>query len=158
MIPTESSSVSIAFSAPVVPIGTRPARLPVTEPDQKWRPEVINRLQELLRLDEGWDGYNGQPISLLNAHFALRVLEATCSSRTSVPQIVPGTSGDLQIEWHTDRADIELHVRAPNDVFAWHRNASTGPDGEEVILTNNFIVVANWIEDLERPGAAAAAA
>lgn len=152
-----STDITFASAAPVS-VGIRPSRLIVSEPTHRWRAAVVDGLQELVRLPPGWDGYSGQAVSFLNATFALQLLETVCSSDTVVPQIVPGASGDLQIEWHTSRGDIELHIRAPNDVIAWHSNALTGADGEEIALTNNFIAVADWLEDLERPGAAAAAA
>ncbi len=87
-------------------------------------------------------------MSFSYASYALRLLEAVCGERAPEPQIVPGSSGDLQIEWHTPRGDIELHVRGPDDVLAWHRDSNTGPEGEEVALTNNFLVVVRWIEHL----------
>ena len=152
-----ATDTSFASAVPVS-LPTRPARLIISEQAYRWRDAVVQQLEELVRLAPGWDGYSGEPVSLLNANFALRLLEKVCAGNTTVPQIVPGSSGDLQIEWHTPRGDIELHVRAPNDVFAWHSNAQTGADGEEVALTTDFIAVANWLEDLEPPGAAAAAA
>jgi hypothetical protein len=150
---TSSTAVG-AFSAAasIMPFSGRVRRLTVAEPDHRWRPAAVGRLEELVRLEPGWDGYQGQPVSLLNANFALRMLESICASQSIEPQIVPGSAGDLQIEWHTPSGDIELHVRAPNDVVAWRSGA------DEVYLTNNFIDVASWIEDLERTGAPAAAA
>ena len=116
-------------------------RILINEPDHNWRPNVIDKLEHLLGLEYGWDGYNAESVSFSNANFALRVLESICTSDTPPPQIVPGTGGDLQIEWHTDTTDIELHVIAPNNVEAWICNSETGEDGKELILTNNFIEV-----------------
>src|SRR5262249_17244565 len=146
-----------SFSASVVQIGARVRRLIVAEPSHQWRSNVVDRLEELVRLPVGWDGYAGEPVSLLNANFALRVLEAVCSPESPVPQIVPGTTGDLQIEWHAPQGEIELHVRAPNDVMAWYRAADSNEE-EELFLTTNFIRVADWVKLLERPRAASAAA
>jgi hypothetical protein len=64
------------------------------------------------------------------------------------PQIVPGSNGDLQIEWHTETIDIELHICAPYEVQAWRLTSSTGDDGEEINLTNDFTVVAGWLAEL----------
>jgi hypothetical protein len=155
------STIAFSTSAPVLRFTRRPSRLIVGEevlPGLEWSSPVIDRLEELVRLENGWDGYNGEPVSFLNANFALRMLEAICSVSTPAPQIVPGSSGDLQIEWHLPHAEIELHVRAPNDVVAWHLDATTTDDGEELALTNDFASVARWIENLERLGASAAAA
>lgn len=124
-----------------------------------WGHDVEVRLQELVRLSPGWDGYQGQPVSFGTAVFALRVLESTCKSATPTPQIVPGTSGDLQLEWHLASGDIELHVHAPNDVTAWRLVPGVVPFEEEVQLSTDFSTVVNWIADLtEVPLAPRAAA
>ena len=120
----------------------------ITNPDRAWRESVIERLDKLVRLERGWDGYQGMPVSFANANFALQMLFVTCGPNAPTPQIVPGSDGDLQIEWHTIQGDVELHVCGPYDVNAWRKTEETGPDGEEVDLTNDFIVVARWIENL----------
>ena len=161
MIQADASSttnVSFSAAAAVIPLGVSSSRLIVAEPAHRWRFAVTERLEELIRLPVGWDGYAAEPVSLLNANFALRMLEAVCGPATPIPQIVPGSSADLQIEWHTPQGQVELHVRRPNDVLAWRFSASTPADGEELALTNNFIQVAGWIEELELSGAATAAA
>lgn len=118
-------------------------RVIVSRPKHKFLIEVEDRLEHLQRLEFGWDGYKGEPVSFSNAYFALNIIEAVCIGGTPPPQIVPGTGGDLQIEWHTDAIEIELHILAPNKVEAWIRNSETGDDGKELPLTNNFIEVAN---------------
>jgi hypothetical protein len=103
----------------------------------------------------GWDGYRAGPVAFSTAEFAFRVLDAICTQDTPAPSAVPGSSGDLQIEWHVHAGDIEIHVRAPNDVTAWrHMPPYTGPDGEELLLTNNFTEVARWIKNLLEPTSA----
>ena len=125
---------------------------------QKWREPVIRRLNELTALRRGWDGYEGVPVTFENAYFAMQVLEACCRGDDPTPQIVPGTSGDLQIEWHLESGDIELHILAPNDVHTWHADENTGFEGEEVLLTNDFTAVVRWIKNLTEPPRAAVAA
>ena len=123
----------------------------MTDLGQKWRTQVIKRLNELVALQPGWDGYEGGPVTFENAYFAMEVLDACCRSDDPTPQIVPGTSGDLQIEWHLEKGDIELHILAPNDVHAWHINENTESDGEELSLTTDFTTVVRWIENLTEP-------
>ncbi len=126
---------------------------------QKGRESVIRRLNELTALQAGWDGYGGVSVTFENAYFAMQVLEACCRSDDPTPQSVPGASSDLQIEWHLERGDIELHILEPNDVHAWHVDENTGFDGEEVSLTNDFNAVLRWIKNLtEAPRAAVPAA
>lgn len=123
----------------------------ITDPGQRWRDPVSKRLNELVGLQQGWDGYEGIPVTFENAYFAMDMLGACCRGDDPVPQIVPGTGGDLQIEWHLERGDIELHILAPHDVRAWHVDENTGFDGEEIPLTNDFTVVMQWIKNLTEP-------
>lgn len=109
---------------------------------------AADRLEELVRLPIGWDGYQGQPVDFLNACFALSFLNKICGPETPPPQIVPGYGGDLQIEWHTLQGDIELHVKGPNNVYAWRAMANGDLDGEELDLTVDFTVVAQWVKDI----------
>ena len=109
---------------------------------------MLKRLDELCQLPTGWDGYNSPPVLFSNAHFATSMIVSACLPGVPVPQIVPGVNGDLQVEWHTATSDIELHVRAPNDVQAWRLTPSTSSDGEEIHLTADFKIVAGWLEEL----------
>lgn len=139
----------------VIPLRPLHARVLITEPASAWRAEVVDRLNHVCRLPVGWDGYRAGPVSFNTAHFAFRVLDAVCTPDTPTPSIVPGISGDLQIEWHLSTGDIELHIRAPNDVIGWRKTYDTSPDGEELLLTNNFTDVAMWIRSLLEPASAA---
>lgn len=133
-------------------------RLIVTSaPDKSWRDGVVGQLQALIRLDHGWDGYNGKPTNFEVAYFALQMMDSCCSDDVPEPAIFPGPNGDLQLDWHSPDVKIELHVRAPNDVVAWHANAQTGPDGEELVLTTDFIEVEKWLNALVRANRAVAA-
>ena len=67
---------STAFSgAQVLPIGGSIDRLTVHGPHGDWWKIVKPKLDELVRLPKGWDGYAGEPTSFSNAYFAARVLE-----------------------------------------------------------------------------------
>lgn len=140
-----------ASATNVVQLSNGRKRVLLSDPVNKWRESALARLNELIRLECGWDGYRGAPVSFEIAHFAIQLLEVACGPETPAPQIIPGTDGDLQIEWHTQLGDVELDVRAPNDVIAWRCTASTGPDGEEIALRNVFSSVANWIKELTEP-------
>jgi hypothetical protein len=133
-------------------------RVRITDPVLCWREAVINQLNDLVVIEQGWDGYKGKPVTFENAYFALRMLEASCGVEAPVPQIVPGAAGDLQVEWHIGSTDIELDIRGPNDVHAWICSEHTGPDGQEFDLTNDFTIVARWIRDLSDSSSASSIA
>jgi hypothetical protein len=120
----------------------------VQAPARDWRDVVETKLQDLIRLPVGWDGYRGQPVSFETASFTVRMLESILPSGAPVPQVIPGVTGDVQIEWHTEAGDIELHVRRPNSVHAWRETAVTDVDGEEVELTFDFRPIVSWIKQL----------
>lgn len=123
-------------------------RLIVSEPVRQWRDGVKSRLDEVCSLPSGWNGYGAPPVSFQTADFALRMLETICATSAPAPQIVPGANGDLQLEWHLTGGDLELHVRAPYDVYAWRGSDRLDDDGETVNLTNDFTVLRAWIGDL----------
>jgi hypothetical protein len=127
--------------------------------EQDWKDDVEAKLEALIRLPDGWDGYQGVPVSFANAVFSLRMLESVCDTDSPSPQIVPGTNGDLQLEWHLPGGDVELHVRAPNDVLAWRAiERGTGVLEEELPLRTDFTSVAGWIRELAEDSIAPAAA
>lgn len=147
------------FSSNVMRLPKTSTRIVVFEPSRAWRDVVMQRLTELVQeLEHGWDGYEGGPVSLENAMFALRMLEAVCGPAAPPPQLVPGPSGDLQIEWHTLGGDIELHVLAPNRVQAWRQTAGSDENGQSLELTFDFGPVAGWVGELSEPNLAAAIA
>lgn len=127
---------------------SRDARVLITDRPSVWRGDVVDRLNYLCCLPLGWNGYRAGPVNFNTANFALRVLESVCSPDTPAPSIVPGSSGDLQIEWHLEGGDIELHIRAPNDVHAWYEACCAASDSQEVQLTIDFTTVAEWVKKL----------
>ena len=129
----------------------RDVRVLITDRPSVWRDDVVDRLNHLCCLPVGWNGYRAGPVNFNTANFALRVLESVCSPDAPAPSIVPGPSGDLQIEWHLETGDIELHIRAPNDVHAWRETAETEEGGQELQLTIEFTEVAQWIKKLLEP-------
>ncbi len=128
---------------------TQPSpRITINDVGGMWTKDLTARLEELIRLQPGWDGYNGRPVALANAIFALGMLNRLYSSAIPAPDIVPGYTGDLQAEWHVGDVDIELHVKAPNSVVAWRSTPDAGEDGEELVLQNDFTILGTWIEQL----------
>jgi len=117
--------------------------------EELWDAGITEKLQDHIKLKRGWDGYRAMPVSFTTAVFALRMLEKICGPGAPAPAIVPGVEGDLQLEWHTAKGDIELHVLAPNVVHAWHAKVDDdNPDGEEKELKTDFSIVVEWVKDI----------
>ncbi|WP_310609097.1 hypothetical protein [Limnohabitans sp.] len=127
-----------------------PTRLTLTENESDWFLPTIKRLEDLLRLERGWDGYDGVPASLMNVYFTIQMLERACWKETPTPQIVPLADGSLQVEWHTLYGDIELLVRGPNNVRAW-KSLANDDEGIELEITNDVLPISNWIREITEP-------
>lgn len=154
-----SASWNNAASAnKVVAIGAIRERALVTDPNAGWWKPVFDRMTELTNLPAGWDGYNAPAVSFDTAWFTLHMLQSLCMDMDIEPQVIPGSSGDLQVEWHEETSSVELHVRRPNEVHAWRLVHATSRE-EELSLTNNFAPILPWMTTLsEQAGAAVAAA
>ncbi len=113
-----------------------------------WVAESENRLERLISLPNGWDGGVAQGVSFRNANFAMNVLGAVCDKGSPTPQFVPGTNGDLQIEWHLVGGSIELHILKPNLVKAWFEVNNSAEEEGELDLTNNFAIVSDWLKKI----------
>ena len=108
----------------------------------------LDRITALMALPVGWDGYDGVPVSVENAAFAMGLLGSYHPHENPPVFILAGVCGDIQLEWHGESGDIELHVVAPHVVEAWHRDERLGWEGETVLLTTDFTVVAQWLTQL----------
>lgn len=123
----------------------------------EWTASLAARLDHLRRLPVGWDGYDAPPVRGEIADLAAHILEAVCGPGTPAPSAVPGTSGDLQIEWHTQGWDIEIDVLETGHIEAWRRNLASLRE-DELRLTNDFTEVRTWVAQLEEPTLASRAA
>lgn len=96
--------------------------------------DLETRLSELLRLPQGWDGYRGAPTAPQVAD-RVRASLARCQRGDGVsPAIVPGSDGDVQLEWHAGGIDLEIAIGHSNSVQVWFRTGNTHPEGLSVTL------------------------
>ena len=124
-------------------------RITLTEPTIEWADKVKRRLTYLCGLRADWDGYKGRPTRFDTAHFAFQLLQKICSPTTPSPQLVPLSSGGLQVEWHYPHAEIELTIRAPYDVKAWVSQGEEDEEGTDLPpLTTDFTSIVPYIQKL----------
>lgn len=130
----------------VVELEASPKRL-VVPSDKSWVEELRDKLGELVKLPLNWDGYDGLPVSFDVAYFSVAVLNHLYRDGIPCPDIVPGSDGSMQIEWHLGGYDIELHVLGIYEIDAWRKNRATGAQ-DEVEISNDLTLVAGWMRDL----------
>jgi hypothetical protein len=90
-----------------------------------WIAEALADIELLRRLDPNWDGYGAPAIdpALIDAAKSFVAgLPATC--RIS-PQIVPTSSGALQLVWHDGPKSLEQEFESPDSIrfLQWHPQA-----------------------------------
>jgi hypothetical protein len=113
-----------------------------------WIAELNERFNELVSLPYGWDGYSGVPVKFDCATFAANLLERLYFDAVPAPQLVPGSDGSVQIEWHLNGYDIELDVYGPYEVSAVRRKVSTN-EVQEIELQTDFTDLTVWISGLK---------
>ena len=109
-----------------------------------WVQELENRLNHLVALEPGWDGYGGKPVSIKVAQFSANLLEQLYVDKVPAPQLVPGSDGSMQIEWHVNQYDLEVDVMAPYDVVATLDDRQSGKE-EEIEIENDYTILAGWV-------------
>jgi len=98
-----------------------------------WRDSLRDVVSELFRTctDQGWDGYDAEPISMESANGALTVLDVLPEG-IQAPDVVPEPTGDIALEWHTeDHKHFSLSVTGPTLVYAGIFGGASKHYGEE---------------------------
>jgi hypothetical protein len=116
-------------------------------PEKKWQIEIQNRLIELARMEDNWDSYGSSPMGWDTGMFALSILNDVMRPRTPIPQVVPSSTGGVQLEWHEKGVDLELHIAGPYQCEFWfqdHRKPNEPPVCLE--LTDDFSALLKPIE------------
>ena len=108
-------------------------------------------VDELTKLDPGWDGYDGVPVLPRVAKHALRLLEALGAHTQIVPDVVPLSNGGLQLEWYVGIHEIEVEI-APDCVTRLHRECTGDGILIEVPIADPFDIseVAVLFRELRR--------
>ena len=116
-----------------------------------WRDLLFAELSEVMQTcaDDGWDGYDAEPISQESASSAAQLIQLLPES-IQIPSVVPEPSGDISLEWRTeDQKHFTLSIMGPALVYAGIFGGSSKDYGEERIfralprkildiLTSNF--------------------
>jgi hypothetical protein len=102
---------------------------------------------DLLNLPAGWNSYGAKPIAPQNAVEAIRLLAGFISPGTPPPAVVPRVRGGIQLEWHTERIDVEVYIDSPGNVSFVAEQVETGEtfDGP---LAGHEAVLKAWLQHI----------
>ena len=104
------------------------------DPERKWEVDVQRQLLEHVQMPPGWDGYGAPAPTMDTAFFALLVLSKIMRARTPIPQVVPSSTGGIQLEWHEKDIDLELHISAPYAIEMWFQDHRPKPSPAPMCL------------------------
>jgi hypothetical protein len=108
-----------------------------------WLQPVVDRLNHLLQLQDGWDGQGTLGITLEVADKTLETLVLIATENTRPPSISPSQDGSLQLAWYAREFELEIEVpRSGNVTASLYRRAVdqdfelplTSPQLSEVIM------------------------
>jgi len=98
-----------------------------------WRDLIIEEVADILETcsDQGWDGYDGEPVSPLSAHSAAELVR-NLPEGIQTPTVVPEPDGDIALEWRTeDNRLFSLSVTGPTLIYAGRFGGASRQHGEE---------------------------
>ena len=117
----------------------RQITIQVVGPDGNLRNTWLARYMEekingLLCLRAGWDGYRARPVSYEAVTAGLNLLFGVAGDLSLPPQVFPLVDGGLQMEWHADQSvEIEVDGRGEAHVLTTDE-AGTVVINEELAL------------------------
>jgi len=76
----------------------------------RWLVSTFDEMNDLLNLRAGWDSYGAHAVSADAVAATIRFLGLVMQEESRMPFIVPMSSGNIQLEWHSGGVDIEVEV------------------------------------------------
>lgn len=114
-----------------------------------WHRSVLQQVQEILALRDGWDGFNAGPIKNDVIEFSVRVLEDIMRPNTPAPHMTPMSHEGLMLEWHENGIDLEIEVERPGDLWVSFEDTVERIE-EEKPLKSDLRTLAGPIEKLTK--------
>lgn len=117
----------------------------------RWLKETEEMLRDFATLPEGWDSYGAKPIEPHVIDSTIELLHRIVQHDTPKPAVVPTNRGGLQIEWHTQRVDLEIEVTPHGEIRLLYENPQENAE-EEFELGFNLQPLADLIAKVSPSG------
>jgi hypothetical protein len=114
-----------------------------------WQTVLKDQVQEVSTRcsEEGWDGYNANPISNSSRLWALRLIDQL-PGNIQEPSIVPEPDGELALEWNLGKDRIfSLTVSGSRLIYAGIIGASRRLYGEEKFINELPKTITNTLSN-----------
>jgi hypothetical protein len=108
----------------------------------------MRQFADLLRLPPDWDGYGANVIDPQPLVAAYRFSVDFLRINSPAPQVVPLSSGGVQLEWHREDVDLEIEFDVGSPPSAYFCDSAVGEE-HECVLPEGTVLVREWIARLE---------
>ena len=82
---------------------------------------IAAKLNAFLALPPGWNSYGASPIREESVETTWRLLSCVLEPRMPLPYVVPLPTGGVQLEWHTERIDLEIEIEGPDRMAVYYQ-------------------------------------
>jgi hypothetical protein len=134
---TDTNELARATTKPVV-VARPQLSSPTVVHRSKWAKPTIDRLVALTPLRDNWDNRGSAAVRADVLTFAWNVLAQIMPDDGVAPVIVPIGNGGVQLEWSSERADLEIEIARPYEMFALLFENRDGDDVETALPTDNW--------------------
>ena len=95
---------------------------------------AVDRAIGLLQLPRGWNSHNAERVAETAVRRTIEFLMEYLVSDVPAPVVVPTVRGGLQLEWHRNGVDIEVHFSADGDAVLVAEDGTTGKSVETDVV------------------------
>lgn len=118
---------------------------------QRWEAKLVPKISRMSEYGEGWDGYSAKRVSYEACMFAINILNNIMRPSTPCPQVVPTSSGSVQIEWHEKGIDLEVRVSGAYKCDLYCEDATRpGDQPMEVAIGADLSLLIQCVDELSR--------
>jgi hypothetical protein len=122
---------------------------PTTSGRLRWVLPAVRHILQLAALKKNWDGRGSARVSPDALVFVMTLLAQAMPPGGPAPDMVPLGNGGVQLLWATLRAELEVEVIKPNDVYVFYLDRVTGFE-REFRATTQFRELSDILWDLFR--------
>jgi len=115
--------------------------------DRGWKRALESRFDELRNLELNWDGYGGEPLDPKVEQTCKQILSEIHLSEVSAPDLMPGSDGSVQIEWHENKCDLEIHILKSQQIFVYF-NDHLKEGSDELLFDERFSTLFKYVRRL----------
>lgn len=127
---TQQKRQPIEVTAVALPDHEKPGAEITNRSAPLWFDHLMSQIDRIRRLSPNWDSYGAPAISIDVVMALLKFMHEYIPDRKIHFELVPGSDGSVQFEWHPDRGDLEIAFHPEGKLSASYFDVSSGEELE----------------------------